>query len=148
MQNIFIFQKPLRYLFIFSLIFVTISCGSSTRTIAVEEGWELLGESKANFVRETDVINVNSRNQFTDIRFKVEKRDIKLSDLKITFDSGDRLQPAVDENIQAGQESKLIELAKDGRTITKIEFRYRTTGSVVKGQAKIIVLGKRYHPGY
>ncbi len=147
-MNRSILRRNLHYIFIFSLMMIIASCGSSTRTIAVEEGWELLGESKANFVRETDVINVNSKSQFTDIRFKVEKRDIKLSDLKITFDSGDKLQPAVDEIISAGRESKLIELAKDGRTITKIEFRYRTTGSILKGQAKIIVLGKRYHPGY
>jgi hypothetical protein len=143
-----IFDKHLKFFFIFSLVFITISCGSSTRTIAVEEGWELLGESKANFVRETDVINVNSRSQFTDLRFKVEKRDIKLTELKITFESGDKLEPAIDEIIPAGRESKLIELAKDGRTITRIEFRYRTTGSIVKGQAKILVFGKRYHSGY
>lgn len=125
-----------------------ISCGSTRNSIAVEEGWELLGETKAGFIRETDVINVTSRNQFTAIRFKVEGRDIKLSDLSVYFESGDRLSPAVDENISAGQESREIELAADGRTITRIEFRYRTTGNIIKGRAGILVFGKKYRVGY
>ncbi len=142
------FRKVLRFTLFISLVIISFSCGSTRNSIAVEEGWELLGETKAGFIRETDVINVNSRNQFTAIRFKVEAAEIKLSELGVFFEGGDKLSPAVDETIPAGKESRLIELAADGRTITKIELKYRTVGSIIKKKANILVFGKRYHTGY
>jgi hypothetical protein len=131
---------------ILSLSFL--SCGSTRNSIAIEEGWELLGEVKAGFIRETDVINVTSRNQFTSIRFKVEGQDVKLSDLSVYFDSGDRLSPALDQEIPSGHESREIELAADGRTINRVEFKYRTIGNILKGKANILVFGKRYRVGF
>ncbi|MEO6636804.1 MAG: hypothetical protein ABIN25_00920 [Ginsengibacter sp.] len=148
MKNTFTFKNFFKATLFTSLVIISFSCGSTRNSIAVEEGWELLGETKAGFIRETDVINVNSRNQFTALRFKVEGAEIKLSQLDVYFESGDRLSPAVDESIAAGQESRLIELAADGRTITKVEFKYRTVGSIIKRKANILVFGKRYHTGY
>lgn len=142
------FRKGLKFTLFIFLVIISFSCGSTRNSIAVEEGWELLGETKAGFIRETDVINVNSRNQFTAIRFKVEGAEIKLSELGVFFESGDKLSPAVDETIPAGKESRLIELAADGRTIIKIEFKYRTVGSIIKKKANILIFGKRYHTGY
>lgn len=140
--------RGFQFLAAFLLLGLLISCGSTRNSIAIEEGWELLGETKAGFIRETDVINVSSRNQFTAIRFKVEGHDIKLSELAVFFDSGDKLSPAVDEMIPAGHESRIIELAADGRTITRVELKYRTTGNILKGRAGILMFGKRYHIGY
>lgn len=148
MNTSYRFRKVLRFTLFISLVIISLSCGSTRNSIAVEEGWELLGETKAGFIRETDVINVNSRNQFTAIRFKVEAAEIKLSELGVFFEGGDKLSPAVDETIPAGKESRLIELAADGRTITKIELKYRTVGSIIKKKANILVFGKRYHTGY
>lgn len=148
MNTSYQFRKVLRFTLFISLVIISFSCGSTRNSIAVEEGWELLGETKAGFIRETDVINVNSRNQFTAIRFKVEAAEIKLSELGVFFEGGDKLSPAVDETIPAGKESRLIELAADGRTITKIELKYRTVGSIIKKKANILVFGKRYHTGY
>ena len=142
------FHKAFKHTLFILLILISFSCGSTRNSIAVEEGWELLGETKAGFIRETDVINVTSRNQFTAVRFKVEGAEIKLSALGVFFESGDKLSPAIDETIPAGQESRLIDLAADGRTITKIEFKYRTVGSVIKKKANILIFGKRYHTGY
>ena len=114
----------------------------------MEEGWELLSESKVNFVRDKDEIRINSHNQFTAIRFKVEDREVRINDVKIYFDNGDKLEPNIDEVILADQYSRIIELAKDGRYIDRIEFKYRTTGNVLKGRANVILFGKRYYPGY
>ena len=125
-----------------------VSCGSSRRAVSVEEGWELLAERKVNFVRDKDEIDINSRNQFTAIRFRIEDREVKLNELKIYFQNGDKLEPSLDEVIPANQYSRVIELARDGRYISKIEFRYRTTGNVLKGRANLLILGQRYNPGY
>jgi hypothetical protein len=122
------------------------ACGSSRRSIAIEEGWELLGESKVNFVRDKDQIKVYSSNSFTAIRFRVEDRDVVINDLSIYFTNGDKLEPNIDEVVVADQYSRVIELAREGRNIDRIEFRYRTTGNVLKGRANVLILGQRYDP--
>jgi hypothetical protein len=132
---------------IFATVLFT-SCGSSRRSIGIEEGWELLSERKVNFVRDKDEITVESRNMFTALQFKVEGRPIRLNDLKVFFENGDKLEPAIDEVIPADATSRVIELAREGRRIDRIEFKYRTTGNLLEGRANVLVLGKRYSPGY
>ena len=135
-------------LFILFMLLIT-SCGSSRRSVGIEEGWELLSERKVNFVRDKDEVVVESRNQFTAIRFKVEDREVRLNDLRIFFDNGDKLEPSLDETIPANQMSRVIELAQEGRRIDKIEFKYRTTGNVLQGRANVLVFGKKHNPyGY
>lgn len=124
------------------------SCFSSRKSIAIEEGWDLLGEQKVNFVRDKDAIEVNSSNKFTVIKFKVEDREVRLNNLKITLENGDVIQPALDDVIPADQYSRDITVATEGRYIKKIEFTYRTTGNVLRGRANILVFGKRYDQGY
>jgi hypothetical protein len=131
-----------------SAIFLLTSCGSSRRTVGIEEGWELLSERKVNFVRDKDEIEIKSRHMFTAIRFAVEDREVQINELKIFFQNGDKLEPALNETINAGQSSRIIDIALEGRYIDKIEFRYRTTGNVLKGRANVLVFGKRYNPGY
>ena len=141
-------RSPFLLSFLMVLVLAISACTSSRRSIGIEEGWELLGEEKVNFVRDRDELDVRSRNQYTAIRFIVEEREIRLNDLKITYQNGDQLTPAVDEVIPAGQNSRIIELAAEGKYIDKIEFAYRTTGNLLKGRGKVIILGRRYNPGY
>jgi hypothetical protein len=142
-MNSTIFKFSLLILFAVS----TFSC-ATRRSVGLEEGWELLSERKVNFVRDKDEIEVRSRNMFTAIRFKVEDRDIRINDLEVFFQNGDKLSPAIDDVIKAGESSRIIEIARDGRYINKITFRYRTTGSILQGRANMIVMGQRYNPGY
>jgi hypothetical protein len=120
------------------------SCGANRRSIAIEEGWELLGEQKVNFVKDKDVIEVHSNNKFTALQFKVEEHEIRLNELTVQFQNGDKLSPSVDAVIAPDQSSRVIELSPDGRYITRIEFKYRTTGNVFSGRANVLVFGKRY----
>ena len=147
-MKVFFTQNLFRYSSSILIFFLLVSCGSSRKSIGVEEGWELLSEQKVNFVRDKDEVTIQSRNQFTAIRFKVEDRDVRINDLKIYFQNGDKLEPNLDAVIPADQYSREIELARDGRYIDKIEFKYRTTGNVLKGRANVLVIGKRYSPGY
>lgn len=124
-------------------VMILISCGS-TRTISVEEGWEILGEAKVNFVRDKDEIDVNSRHAFTAIRFHVEHKDVRINYLRIYYINGDRLEPAINDEIRAGQSSRIIDLPREGREIDKIEFKYRSTGSLLKGRANVLILGRRF----
>ncbi len=147
MKNIFIAKGLLVFSLLF-LVFAAVSCYSNRRSLAIEDGWDLLGEQKVNFVRDKDEIDVRSRGVYTDIRFKVEDREVRINDLKIYFQNGDKLEPSIDFVIAADQESRVIELSKDGRNIDKIEFKYRTTGNILQGRANVLVFGKRYNAGF
>ena len=132
------------FLFFIFLTLITTSCSNTRRSIGIEEGWELLGESKVNFIKDQDQIDVNNSNRFTAIRFKVEKRNIRLKELHIVYQNGDKLDPLVSENIVADQYSRDIELSLEGKSIRSINFNYRTTGNILKGRANVLVFGKRY----
>lgn len=106
----------------------------------------MLAERKVDFISDKDEIDVSSPSQFTAIKFRVEEKEVHINDLKILFDNGDRLAPALELTIPAGQESKVIELASEGRTIRKIEFKYRSTGNVLQGRANVLVFGKKAVP--
>ncbi len=147
MKNIFSAKGLLVFSLLF-LVFAAVSCYSNRRSLAIEDGWDLLGEQKVNFVRDKDEIDVRSRGVYTDIRFKVEDREVRINDVKIYFQNGDKLEPSIDFVIAADQESRIIELSKDGRNIDKIEFKYRTTGNILQGRANVLVFGKRYNAGF
>jgi len=122
------------------------SCGSSRRTLAIEDGWDLLGEAKANFVRDKDGVEVLTGNSYTAIRFKVENKDIVLKDLDIVYANGDKLTPVFDGNMKADELSRIIELGPEGKMVRSVEFSYRSKGSLLKSRANVLVFGRRYRP--
>ena len=132
---------PLLLIFV---VIINLSCGSTRRTLAIEEGWELLGEMKVDFARDKDELQINSSNKYTALRLKVERREVKIRDLKVVFANLDKLEPSIEEVIAADQYSKIIELGADGKEVRSIEFKYRTTGNLLKGRGDILVFGKRY----
>lgn len=138
--------KILTALILFATLLALSSCGSTRRSIAIEEGWELLGESKVNFLRDRDQVDVISSNRFTALRFKVEKRDIRLNGLNVVYQNGDKLAPVIDDVIVADQYSRDIELGPEGKAIRSVDFNYRTTGNLLKGRGNVLVFGKRYMP--
>lgn len=127
-----------------SLSFVINSCSSSRKTIAIEEGWELIGETKVNFVRDRSSIDVLNSNPYSAIRFKVENKAIRLKSFNVVFQNGDKLAPLVDSDIEADQFSREFELGPGGRSIRSIDFNYRSKGNILKGRAKVLIFAKRY----
>jgi hypothetical protein len=144
MKSIVLFNKYFKIASFISIIAILASCSSSKKNILTPQGWVVIGETKANFIRETDVIKIYSLDRYTDLRFRVEDRAIKISDMNIFFENGDKLTPNVKDVIEADQYSKIINLADNGKKLDRIEFKYRTTGSILKGRGKIIVIGKPY----
>jgi hypothetical protein len=137
-------NKILTACLLLAAVVTIISCSSSRRSIAIEEGWELLGESKVDFIRDKDQVDVISSNRFTALRFKVEKRDIRLNDLHVVYQNGDKLSPVIDDVIVADQYSRDIELGPEGKAIRSVDFKYRTTGNILKGRGSVLLFGKRY----
>jgi hypothetical protein len=138
-------MRPTQLVFLLVAFFMIASC-TTRKSIPVEEGWEFLGEQSVNFVTDKDRVEINSNNKFTAIKFKVEDREVRLQNLVIFLENGDKLQPAMDDVIAADQFSREISIASEGRYIDKIEFSYRTTGNVLKGRANVLVYGRKFDP--
>lgn len=123
--------------------FVFSACNTSRKSVAIEEGWELIGEKRVDFGKDKDVLMVNSNNQYTDVRFRVEDRPVRIKDFAVVYQNGDRLTPAMDMDFEPGQDSKTFHISPEGRFIRSFEFKYRTKGNVLKGRGSILVFGKR-----
>ena len=130
------------FLAIMLIVIVSTGCGSS-KTIAIEQGWDLLGEEKVNFVTDNDKINVYNQTLYTAIKFQVTTKDIHINDVNIIYPNGDKLNPSVDEDIAAGSFSKEIEIDPLGKEIRGVQFKYRSKGNLLKGRARVLVFGKR-----
>jgi hypothetical protein len=124
------------------MVTVVTSCGSS-KTIAIEDGWDLLGEEKVNFVRDRDQIKVYNQTLYTAVKFQMINKDVHLNNVAIVYPNGDKLNPSVDEDVAAGGYSKEIEVDILGKEIRTIEFSYRSKGNLLKGRARVLVFGKR-----
>lgn len=131
------------------LFFGIISCSSSRKTIAVEEGWDLIAEDYVNFVKDKDIIQITSNTLYTDIKIQAEKKDLVIKNFKIVYLNGDKLSPAIGSVLGAGETSNTIHLSPAGKIIRSIEFKYRSTGSILKGRGRVLIFGKRlYSPNY
>ena len=104
----------------------------------------MIGESKAAFIRDRDEVIITSANTFTAIRFKVEDKAIRLKELNVVFQNGDKLAPMVDDVVEADQYSREISLGPEGRSIRSVEFSYRSKGNLLKGRANVLIFAKRY----
>jgi hypothetical protein len=138
--------RMLQYGWMMIFFFTVSGCGSSRKTIVVEDGWELLGQQKVNFVRDKDELDVSTEGRYTAIKFMVEEHSVHINDLKVYFSNGDKLDPSMDDELPADQYSRIIELGREGRVIDKLGFKYRSTGNILKGRANVLVFGRKYDP--
>ena len=136
-----------RYLFIaFIISTLLFSCRTVTSIITEGEDWMLLGENKVNHLREKDIVRVTTQHTFTALRLYATKRDVQLQSLKVYLINGDMFQPSIDPTIKAGERSRIIELAADGRQIDRIELHYRSRGRIFTERGVVQVLAQRYNP--
>ncbi len=125
-----------------TLLFGVIFSSFKADTKKPTESWDLLATRKVDFVRDKDVIQIGSNTTYTAIKFSAQDKSVGISEVKVYFANGDKLEPTVDAIVKQGEESKVIELPGDGKAITKIEFKYRTIGSILKGRATVMVYGR------
>jgi len=105
-----------------------------------EEGeWEKLGELAVSKREERDVIDVKASTRFTALSFRVEKGEVEIEDIKVTFDNDKTFSPDTKLIFREGERSRKIDLPGDSRAIKHIRFLYRSVG---RGEAHIAVYGK------
>lgn len=89
--------------------------------------WELLGTRKVNYGLDKDEIMVTRmEGRFTALKIKVKKGGINLHKVFVHFGDGQVQELEVREDIQAGGETRVIDLAGNRRVIQKVVFWYDT----------------------
>jgi len=101
--------------------------------------WQFLGERLANFGLDHDVIVVTAaEGAFSQIQLRVRHARIEILDLKVHFGDGSTLDVSVRAFIEAGGETRVIDLPGGARVIRNVEFTYRTPA--VRGKRALVRL--------
>lgn len=110
-------------------------------TETAPNAWEVLGSRSVRYGTDHDVISVSSDKWYKGIYFKVTDAPIKINDMKVYFDNGDKFDVSIRGMIKQNGHSRTIELPGGERRITKVEFSYETMGSN-RGTANLTLWGK------
>ena len=102
---------------------------------------EKLGTVWAGKALDRDVVEVRGPCRFRAIVFRVDRGDVRMEDVKITFGNDTSFSPPTKHYFREGERSCRIELPAgyDGRDIKRIRFLYR---SADRGPAVIDVFGE------
>ena len=110
-------------------IIITLVFASFILSSAFSPGarWELIGAKKINKSYDRDVISVTAtEGTFNALRFNVKYRPVTIYDMKVHYGNGMVEDIKIRHHIQAGGESRIINLRGRDRVISKIVFRYET----------------------
>ena len=104
----------------------------------------VLGERTVSYRTERDVIPVGDyKGSFKDIVFWVERNNIELFNLVVTYGDGQREKIETRLVFDEGTRSRIIHLEGFRRHIRSVAFQYRTVGNWLEGRARVVVYGIR-----
>jgi len=104
--------------------------------------WEKLGTRLVNHGLDRDIIHVGSYDgSFSKIKIKVLRKGLELLDLKVFYANGSVQDISIGRFIDAGDETRVIDLLGGDRIIKRVQFLYRTPGNK-PGRSIIQLWGK------
>ena len=110
----------------------------------IPRGAVRLGERAVDFHANRDVIPVGAYDgSFKDILVWVEKNNVELFNLVVTYGNGQRQSFATRLVFDRGTRSRVLHLEGGRRLIRSISFAYRTVGTWAEGRARVVVYGIR-----
>lgn len=103
--------------------------------------WELIGVKKIIKTFDRDVVSVTAtEGTFNALKFKVKYRPVIIYDMKVHYGNGSVEDIKTRYHIEAGEESRIIDLRGRNRVITKVVFRYETKTNTCR-RAEIRLFG-------
>ena len=126
------------------LAFVVLGCllvPSCASGPAIPKDAVFLGERTVPFAGDHDVLQVGGdAGRFSSLFFVVEKNDIELYDMVVTYGNG--VKKKFDTRLNCSADSRSRRLQLDGKRFIKtIAFTYKTVGSWLDGRARVVVYG-------
>lgn len=105
--------------------------------------WVFLGERTVNKSLDRDEIMVTAkRGEFNKLKFKVKRAAVEFHKVIVVYGNDERMEVEMRSKINAGKETKAIDLRAKDRVIKKVIFYY-DTDSITKKKAVVRLFGMR-----
>ena len=93
----------------------------------VSGGWQLLGQSEADFRQDHDRIDVGRREgTFREIRINVRGAPLDINGMIVTFADGKTFSPNLRAHFDENSSSREIDLPGERRSIRSVDFNYHS----------------------
>ena len=106
-------------------------------------GWHLIGEKTVDFTHDQDEITVLGASRFATLKLFVKDAAINVYEVEVYYTNGDKQVMQVSNTIQAGGESKALDLKGRENDIKRISFTYQTKPNAKDEKAKIEIWGRK-----
>jgi hypothetical protein len=106
-----------------------------------DPGWHKIGEITASFKMQNDAIAVWGADKFSAIKLRVTDAPINIDRLQVFYEDGEVQDVTVKNELQAGAETKTIELNAREKEIDKVSFTYMTMANYNGDKAHVELYG-------
>jgi hypothetical protein len=106
-----------------------------------EPGWHKIGEISASFKTQTESIVVLGADEFTSLKLRVTDAPININRLTVSYESGEVEDIDVRNELQAGSETRVINLKNSDKDISKVTFTYNTQANYKGEKATVVLYG-------
>jgi hypothetical protein len=106
-----------------------------------DPGWHKIGEITASFKMNSESIVVYGRDEFTKIKLKVTDAPINIEGVQVFYEEGDMEELAVANELQAGGETRVIDLKGTNKELEKVVFTYKTLPNYQGDKATVELYG-------
>lgn len=108
-----------------TMIFSAIAAATIAAPAAAQRGWILVGEREVSDRVDRDVISVEGRRRFSQVRICVGRNRIRFYDIDVRFRNGGNQDVPVRAVIRAGGCTRNVVLrGRGGRDISSVAFTY------------------------
>ena len=114
-----------------------------TFNVSVAQSWTKLGSAKVTGASDHDEIWVTGiQGDFTAIKLFVQNEGIEFDRVAVTYGNGTKDEMEIRSFIQAGGETRVLDLRGGDRVIRKIDFWYKSNPNT-KRKTQVVVYGRR-----
>jgi F0F1-type ATP synthase membrane subunit b/b' len=106
-----------------------------------DPGWHKIGEITASFKMDNESIIVYGRDEFTKIKFKVTDAPINIEKVTVFYEEGSSQELSVANELQAGGETRVIDLEGTNKELEKVVFTYKTMPNYDGDKATVELYG-------
>jgi hypothetical protein len=106
-----------------------------------EPGWHKIGEITASFKMEDESIAVLGADKFAAIKLRVTDAAINIVHVQVFYEDGQMEEVDVKNELTAGSETRVIDLAGSDKELKKVAFTYKTLPNQKDEKAHIELYG-------
>jgi len=126
---------------LFGLLTTNLFAQKPAVVISNEPGWHKIGEITASFTSQTESISVLGADAFKAIKLRVTDAPIHISSMKVYSENGEMQDVSVASELNAGAETRVIDLKSSDLEIKKVVFTYNSLPSYKGDKAHVELYG-------